>query len=270
MKYIITPLSRRFSSAWIPVEEAQEWMRGWRFFFLLALGRSGTAFMADMLDKVPGTHIFHEPVLEDFVAHARAHYNPRAAERYIRGFRTKEIYLRMRNTVPGLYGEANSTLRCHANAIRNAFPTAAILHLVRDGRDVVRSQISRKVMTFADPLSLSIHPMDSDPWRERWQGMDRFSRLCWYWQEENRRLRESTGKTVQFEKLVSSYEYIRDEILDPIGIPLEKALWEKALASPRNITTNFRMPKWENWSLKQKASFTEICGEEMRQCGYVF
>jgi hypothetical protein len=117
---------------------------------------------------------------------------------------------------------------------------------------------------------MSMHPMDTDPWKAGWPEMDRFARICWYWQEENRRLRTTIGKTVQFEKILSSYEFFVIEILEPCGIHIEKAGWEAAKATPRNITSKFSMPKWEQWSPSQQKTFRKICGEEMTHSGYDF
>jgi len=224
--------------------------------------------MAHFLDQAPGAHVCHEPVLEDFYAHLRAHYNPNAADNYMQGFRKREIYQRTRHMTPGIYGETNSNLRCHANAIQKAFPGAPILHLVRDGREIVRSHMSRRTMTIRNPFSMNIHPMESDPWKSKWAKMDRFSRICWYWQEENSRLRKNIGKTVQFEKILSSYEYFQAEILEPCHLNIEKKAWETAIASPRNTTSSFQIAKWDDWSQEQKQIFKEICGNEMEQCGY--
>jgi hypothetical protein len=60
-----------------------EWFKDWKFFFILGFGRSGTAFMAKLLNQAKGAYVFHEPVFEDFYAHLRAHYYPPAAEEYI-------------------------------------------------------------------------------------------------------------------------------------------------------------------------------------------
>ena len=236
----------------------------------MGFGRSGTAFMANFLDQAEGAHVFHEPVLEDFLAHLRAHYSPVAAERYMQGFRKKEIYLRMRNIAPGVYGETNSILRCHAAAIGKSFPEATLLHLVRDGRDVIRSHMSRRTMTGLNPFSMNIHPIETDPWYPHWHEMDRFARICWYWQEENRRLRTSIRKTVQFEKVLASYEYFHEEVLAPCGIFIDKETWEGTIASPRNVTEKFQIPKWAEWTPDQQKSFRDICGSEMSACGYSF
>jgi hypothetical protein len=251
-------------------KQAEEWAQNWKFFFILGFGRSGTAFMADLLDKVMGAHVFHEPVLEDFFAHARVHYNPADGDRYMQGFRKKEIFARMKHIPSGVYGEVNSTIRCHANAIKNTFPNAVLIHLVRDGRDVVRSTAGRRTMTIKNPFSLSIHPNSNDPWKDRWHDMDRFARICWFWQEENRRLRTSIGRTVQFEKILSSYEYFSREILEPCGIHIDEDVWLAAIATPQNISREFSMPKWGQWTSEQQKNFREICGEEMEKCGYSF
>ncbi len=269
-KYLITPIKKRFSTIWVTQNQLEKWMGHWKFFFILGFGRSGTSFMANLLNQAPGAYVFHEPVLEDFYAHLKAHYSPADAERYMRGFRKREIYTRMRHVDSGIYGEVNGHLRCHAKAIKNVFSEAVVIHLVRDGRDVVRSHMSRGTMTINNPFSMQIHPAQSDPWKERWREMDRFSRMCWYWQEENARLRSSVGKTVQFEKILSDYEYFCSEILEPCHISIDKKDWEVAIASPRNTTSNFQMQKWDDWTPEQQKVFREICGDEMAKCGYTF
>jgi hypothetical protein len=267
-KFIITPLKQRFSTIWVTGDKVENWATNWKFFFILGFGRSGTAFMANLLNQAKEAYVFHEPVLEDFYAHLRAHYNAKAAKRYMRGFRKKEIYSRIRLVPPGVYGEVNGNLRCHSKAIYDTFPGAKLLHLVRDGRDVVRSAMPRRVMTTRNPLSLMIHPDHNDPWKADWNDMDRFARICWYWQEENRRLRTVIGKTVQFEKILSSYEYFQSQVLEPCGIYIKKAVWEDAVLTPRNTTNEFSMPRWDQWTLDQQKTFREICGDEMINCGY--
>jgi hypothetical protein len=269
-KYLIAPLKKRFSTIWVAQSLVEEWVNNWKIFFILGFGRSGTAFMADLLNKASGAYVFHEPVLEDFFAHARAHRNPKDADRYMGGFRKKEIFTRMRHLPSGIYGEVNSTLRCHAEAIRKAFREVTLIHLVRDGRDVVRSSVGRRTMTVRNPFSMSIHPDESDPWRVPWREMDRFARICWFWQEENSRLRKTIGNPVQFEKILSSYEYFQSEILEPCHIHIDTNVWESAVASPRNTTDKFSMPRWDQWTLEQQKTFREICGEEMENCGYKF
>ena len=267
-KYFLTPLRQRFSTIWVSQEQLDIWMESWNYFFILGFGRSGTAFMANLLNHSPGAYVFHEPVIEDFYAHVQAHYSPQKAIRYIRGFRKREIYTRTCHLFPGIYGEVNGALRCHAGAIKEVLPRATLIHLVRDGRDVIRSHMSRRTMTIKHPLSISIHPTKLDPWKTNWNKMDRFSKICWSWQEENARLRKTVGRLVQFERILSSYDYFYNEVLEPCSIFIDKKDWEMAISTPRNTTSNFKMPRWEDWSHAQQMRFNEICGEEMRNCGY--
>ena len=267
-KFFYTPLKKRLTTLWVPRDELDKWFSEWQLFFMLGFGRSGTAFLAHLLNQPPAVQVFHEPVLEDFYAHLRAHYSLPAAVAYIGGFRKKEIYMRMRHATPAIYGEVNGLLRCHAQAIQKVFPQAVVLHLVRDGRDVVRSTMPRRTMTLRNPFSMMIHPMESDPWRERWSKMDRFARICWFWQEENARLRKAIRNTVQFEKLLSSFDYFHDCVLQPCHITMQKAVWEESIRNPLNVTAKHQMPKWQDWSPEQKKTFLDICGEEMAACGY--
>jgi hypothetical protein len=269
-KFLITPIRQRLATIGITQNQLDKWLRSWKFFFILGFGRSGTAFLANLLNQAPGAYVFHEPVLEDFNAHLRAHYSFTDAEKYMQGFRKKEIYTRMREMPPGVYGEVNSALRCHALAVKNAFPEAAIIHLVRDGREVVRSHMSRGTITVKNPFSMQVHPAESDPWKPRWDKMDRFARICWYWQEENSRLRMAIGKTIHFEKILSDYEYFSGEVLEPCHIYIDNKTWEAAVHSPQNTTSRFSMPKWDQWTPDQQKTFREICGNEMSECGYTF
>lgn len=269
-KFFTTPIKQRLSTILVSQNQVRKWSSDWNFFFILGFGRSGTNFMANLLNQAEGAYVYHEPVLEDFYAHLRAHYNPNAAQRYMTGFRRKEIYSRMQNLPVAVYGEVNGLLRCHVEAIKLAFPRATLLHLVRDGREVVRSTVSRKHMTYKHPLSQMIRPTKEDPMASYWSGMDRFSRICWYWQEENKRLRERVGRTVQLERILSSYEYFSTQILEPCHINIDEKDWEIAGSSPKNTTSKFSMPKWDTWTPEQQRTFREICGEEMEKCGYEF
>ena len=83
-------------------------------------------------------------------------------------------------------------------------------------------------------------------------------------------MRVVIGRPVQFERLLSSYEYFTNEVLEPCGIQISKTDWQMALTSPRNTTSEFSMPKWSEWTLEQQKTFKDICGDEMEKCGYSF
>ena len=85
---------------------------------------------------------FTSQLPSDIDAYRRAFFRPEDAERYIASFRKKEMYLRTRLADFTIYGEVNSLLRRHLHALSHHFPAAGFLHMVRDGRDVVRTMMS--------------------------------------------------------------------------------------------------------------------------------
>lgn len=259
------PIALRF---WITDSRISDWADNTKIFFVLAIGRSGTKFLADLLDQSPAARVVHEPVRDDYLAHQKAFHSQQEAAQYIHRFRKKEMYLRMRDKQVDCYGEVNSLLRRHCMALKEAFPGSALVHLVRDGRDVVRSIISRKTMTPDDPHTGLICPTEEDPWKDEWFKMSRFERLCWYWQVENHHLRLNIEKRVQFERLIGSYDYLKKELLSPLGIDVPKNMWQAAVDSPKNVTDQYRIPHWSEWGDDRMASFRRICADEMRACGY--
>lgn len=253
---------------WITNREIDFWVNHTQLFFVHAIGRSGTKFLANLLGKGSATAIFHEPVHEDYKAYLRAFHSSEDAMVYIRKFRKKDIYLRARGNKTRSYGEVNSLLRRHVKALNETFPNAVMIHLVRDGRDVVRSMVSRKTMTAQDKNTLGIYPHQDDPYRSNWERMDRFSRICWYWQVENSFLRKNLSPSVKFEDIIQSYDVFYEKILDPCNLIVPKKIWSEYVNSPNNKTKKYLMPPWIEWSKEQKHKFQEICGEEMIMNGY--
>lgn len=253
---------------WITNKKVDRWIEYKKFFFILAIGRSGTNFFAHLLDKAEDAIVVHEPVRSDFRAYKEAFFSEKKAYSYFNSFRKKEIYLRVKDTNLEVYGEVNSVIRRHCKAIQRIFPKAKIFHLVRDGRDVVRSMMARKTMTREDFNTRNIKPTQSDPWFNKWDKMNRFEKLCWYWDVENRYLHENINTTLYFEKLLSSYEYFREYLLKPLALDITKEIWEEEIKTPKNVTQQYTIPQWNNWDPEKIESFHKICGETMKNLGY--
>ena len=249
--------------------EIEAWLGDLNVFFILAIGRSGSMFLTHLLNQAPEAQVYHEPVLVDFAAYTEAFHNEKIAEYYLRRFRKKEIYLRIQDESLGTYGEVNTNLRRHCNALKQEFPNVILIHLVRDGRDVVRSMMSRRTFQAWDPVTAQIHPHEEDRWAGAWPQMDRFEKLCWYWMTENRYLRHAINRTVQFEKLLSDYEYFASELLAPLNLTIPKYAWRTAKERPKNVTRQYQISHWSDWDTDKKQAFERICGGEMRENGYV-
>jgi hypothetical protein len=249
-------------------EQIEQWINDTNIFFVLALGRSGTMFLANLLNTAPGAFVVHEPVRTDFPAYSEAFHSEEKAGEYVQRFRKADIYLRGRSKAVRTYGEVNGLLRRHCNGLKQAFPNAAFIHLIRDGRDVVRSIMSRRTFRPGDLASSLIHPTEGDPWADQWPDMSRFERICWLWQVENDYLRHSVGKTVHFERVISEYEYFRERLLDSLDLDIPAHTWREAVRNPRNVAGRYRIPHWSSWAAKERETFETICGEEMAKNGY--
>ncbi len=252
---------------WIDYDEVLEWFRNKNIFFILSIGRSGTRFLAELLNKSPNALVVHEP-FDEAIPHQNAYLNPISAEKYIRDFRMKEIYLRVHNLDIDIYGEVNSYLRRHCKAIKKLIPNVKLIHLVRDGRDVVRSMYARMTMKPGVYSTRNIVPLEDDPWRSEWSRMSRFERLCWYWMIENKYLRECIDRFVRFEDIITDYNYFKRNVLDYINLNIPREVWEHEVNKPKNITIVHKLPHWSEWSSELMESFKRICGDEMKIYGY--
>jgi hypothetical protein len=249
--------------------EIAEWFNTRPVFFGFGLFRSGTTFLANFLNRVvPGAVIEHEANVDDYWYYHLALHSEAEAEKYIREFRLAEIVFRMRHRPGNLYGEINPFLRRHCRALQNHLPQARFFHVVRDGRSVVRSIMSREILDKTDPLGHLTRPSPEDSYAGRWNEMSRFERICWLWQEDNKYLRESIGKTLAFEKLVTDWSYFKKEFADHIGVNVSQEVWQTYTRRVGNPTQIFRMDPWSSWSDTDREKFRAICGMEMQACGY--
>jgi len=255
-----------------------------QMFFVLALGRSGTNFLASLLARDVRGVVHHEPAAIDArligLCHARCF--DRSVDALL-----EERFAPLLRAAEGkpYYGEVNSYLRHAGEWLRRRFdPT--LVHLVRDGRDFVRSAWIRPVYTEHEPDG-PILPHDGDPWAERWGQLNRFERLCWYWMYTNRSVAPTCDRTVRFEPLLSDYAAFESGILQPTGLRISEELWREQIAAPRNTSRTFRLksrvrrliggtnapdieplPHWSEWDARKTAAFWEICGETMVEMGY--
>jgi len=237
-------------------------------FFILSLGRSGSTFLARMLNKANGVLVNHEPTRIDFIAYLLAYYQPDYAAAYLAGYRKRLMFEYITRSSDLTYGEVNSLLRRHARAIQNVYPSAITIHLVRDGRDVIRSMMARKTFTARDPISSMIKPKANDKYVDQWPLMSRFERMCWYWWSENKYLSVNVGHFVRFEDLIHDYAYFSEYILDVLGLSIPEITWSGMITRPKNKTMNHTFPHWTDWDSRSKDAFYAICGDLMIQFGY--
>ena len=181
--------------------------------FVLAMGRSGTMWTANALRSAAGLDARHETAVE-----------------WSGGLMFGDV-------------EVNSFFWNLVPEIRTAHPGAPLVHLVRDGRDVVRSVLSRK------------------------PGME-VGVACEEWRRRNHYLRKMVGTANRFrlENLTERFSVFESMACVLGGAPnfLE---WEAARSRVANPSTGL-IPPFGEWPKDDRDVFWSICEAEMMACGY--
>lgn len=260
--------------------------------FILSTGRTGTLRVAQVLDRVTSEMIvLHEPSPDLFdlgEAFARGALSPAGAARGLRRAR-QPLCNRVRREGAGAYIESNTNASYLPGPIREVFDGPRFVHVVRDGRAVVRSLYSKTnpsrrpgqdkalFMGHDDHRPrLAAVDFPDDPWSAGWLDMSRFGRICWHWAKKNALIREALGDADDF--LVIRFEDVFDaeaghpgfwrlvEFLE-LGRRLVRPEAEihELLAERTNRPARYRLPPPEEWSAELRRSFDRIAGAEHRQ-----
>ena len=249
-------------------QEIEQWFNETPLFFGFSSIRGGTVFLANMLSlEVPNAHIEHEANVIDYWELPKARLSEADSLAYVEGFRRNEIYTRAPRGIQ-LYGEINPFIRRHCKAFKTVFPDAKLFHMVRHPREVVRSVMSREILSRKDPMGQLMMPPPWDPYHQEWGRMSRFERVCWEWQDDNRYMREHVPNLVRFEDMIGDYAAFKDSLLDYLGVDVPEENWARFTQEPRNVTRNSGYPGWAEWSESDRQSFERICGPEMAEYGY--
>ncbi len=241
---------------------------GSQFFFGLSSIRTGTVYLSDLLNTGQDSyHVEHEANVLDYWNYAEAYNDAAHRLRYIRDFRFWETLMRMHISGWTNYGEVNPFLKIHGQQLKEVFPNAKFFHLVRDGREVVRSMMSREILDTKDPMKPFVKPAQDDPFVGQWGGFSRFEKLCWQWQNENKEIAKVTDHLVHLEKLKADYGYFNERINAFLGVNVTEDHWAN-YQSPKNITPKYKIPHWKEWDSKYKKSFESICGAQFEGMGY--
>lgn len=232
-------------------------------FFILGMGRSGTKLLSNLLNQDESSLIFHEPVRKDFEEIVERN------DDYLRE-RKKILYHRIKNIDFDIYGEANSNLRYHTGQLLEYFPDVRLIHNVRDGRDVVRSVMSRDHYTDDGIGHHSIKPQKKDPLYDRWEELSRFEKICWLWKDAVVKTDTYCNHTIHFEKWTQDYDYFEENILQMTGITVTEEQWSDAMNTPNNQTRQYAIPHWRNWKDEYVRAFQNICGNQLEEYGYTW
>ena len=236
------------------------------FFLITSTGRTGTTLFANMLNSSGEAQVLHEPIVSEQYFHRLALENKNYSYNYVSEFRLKEIYLRKTEKI---YGEVNSALRRNVKDIKSILPNTTVVHIIRNGYNVVSSVLNRKTLTEDDWCYRNMVPDASIISECEWSKFSRFEKICFMWSEENRWLSENCDVSAKFETLLEDYEYFIKIIANVVDINVSKESWEYFLKKKINPNSSYYdKNKPENWTQEQHDSFSRLCGGEMARYGY--
>ena len=253
----------------------------------MSLGRTGTAFIANLLSQAQGARVLHEQFPDDRTYFGLRYYGTMdiSIDRYLH-----ERFQLLMAQDPSIliYGEVNSYLRYEIEWLKIHLDPV-LIHLVRDGRDFARSAMKRDTYTPYD-RQIQIIPKDNDAYAERWHKMDRFQKICWYWMHTNEFIANGigTGHYVKFENIVTNHSYFKHNILNKVGLDIDSKTWKEHIDKPRNISEHFIkkkikyflksggnkvekknfLPHHSKWHSEFQDKFDEICAGTMAKFGY--
>lgn len=256
-------------SALSDAAEIDDWFHTKRLFFGYGVYRSGTTFLADFLNRhVDDAVVQHEANVNDYWFYAKAIHSHSDAVSYISDYRKAEIFYRTKAFDFSVYGEINPFLRRHCLALKEIFPAAKHLQIVRNPQNVIRSLMSRELLGKKDPMAAKIFPPKSDEYAERWEKLSRFEKLCWMWAADNQFIRENVSNTIKFELLRADFDYFKENVLDFLELEMAADVWQKEIGKVYNSTPRYTFEAYKNWTAEQKKQFEEICAQEMSNYGY--
>ena len=260
--------------------------------FILSTGRTGTVYLADILNQVAGVHAVHEPkpsrVLNAWTtAFLEGHVST--------SFMAAALYRKRRKTLGQVhaarYVESNNFIAGFADALPLLFEHPTVIHLVRDPRDFVTSLTNR-----GDDVGIRKF----------------FNKYVPYWAyvPKGTKKRELTALTRAAHRWVAINQYLDTfgsayddyhfftfeeafdrknpqaitPLLQAIGLSKKEINGIDFSAKPRQDTARLRlldkpidstnrskhehMQPWQKWSKDECQQLHAICGDLMQKYGY--
>jgi hypothetical protein len=233
-------------------------------YFVLSTGRAGSRTIATALNQIPGTVCLHHPEPE-LAAEATAFH---VGE--IPGDELAQILRETRQPmVDGkVYGEVNLQHTLLFPILREVFPEAQYVWLIRDGRDSVASMYYRGWYD-------EVYPRQGPTWRkarlhgdrtgdfssEEWAALTRFEKCCWCWSKYNRLIEthladldDSLKTKVRLDRLTSAIPRLQKFL----GLAEQGKVVVEQLNTARQPVSY-----WSRWTSTQRGAFERFCGEDM-------
>jgi len=249
------------------------------FYFIISTGRTGTRSLAKFLNHFSENYALHEPLpnlLKEGNDYARNLIDSSQIKDKFIAARQYHFKKLVNNPSIVNYIESNNRLYSFIEPLRELYKGAKFIHVVRDGRDVVRSGVSRNFYTTKDKAyRIRANHFPDDPYYDKWRDMDQFQKVCWWWLKKEQLIYDATHDyndsiMIKFNDLFDSkrnYPGLKKilNFLDFSEINDEEI---NRFLKKENSTKKFKFDHWSNWDKQTNKKFETIAGKHMLRLGY--
>ena len=185
------------------------------YIFITGMGRSGTVLMSKLLQGIDNTVVKHEHIGNREYWLLSWYLSPdNYSKQYLENERNK---IEKSYKQEGFFIDVNGYLQNSATEIYNIFPNSKIFHLVRDGRDVVRSLYSRR-----NEKDTHLIPKDKESIK-KWLTYNKFEKICWNWNNTTQKLISLQIPILRLEDVISDYTYLKKNFIETTGLEISKS-----------------------------------------------
>ncbi len=153
------------------------------------------------------------------------------------------------------------------DALYTLDPSTRVILLVRNGKDFVRSALSRR---WHEHIQFGNVPTYDNPYFHKWSRMSSLKKNTWIWVYRNKKALEGLKKLPEGNKMIVRIEDIREkDTLERLKVFSGTELKEREWAAKKvNANPSFALPPKEEWSDSMNRDFNEIAGDMMKYFGY--
>jgi len=240
--------------------EKSHWS-GVRPCFVLSTGRCGTLLLNNLLTQSPSAFAVHHPTPELVRVSKRAFEEIESKpEIFIETFKSaREELVYQALAYNRTFIETNNRITFFAPIIKQVFPDAVFIHLVRHPADFVRSGIRRNWYSGKHDHDVGRIVPITGKMKGQWETLSQIEKIGWLWNETNqfietfkKTLRSEDILFVKAEDLFSDLNVIKEiySFLNLSGFRPKRI--SRLIKKPVNAQKKGAFPNYHEWDEKEK------------------
>lgn len=244
--------------------------------FVLNTGRSGSAFVNNLLQNIPDIQSYHEALPNMFLKSNYAYQNQEKKEILQKMFEVARTELILEASIKNkIYVESNQCLVFFVYQIKTLFPKAKFIHLTRHPGNFVTSAIKKGWHRNDSVWEYGRVKMEDE---RQWMNLSQIERLGWVWRETHNFIEDFKSEyskdflTLKLEDLTTKASKV-NSLLKFIGS--EKRLDKKKIVpilqrkinevkiseEPKNMYKLPTYPHYREWSDSNKDKLIKLVSE---------